>query len=202
MTRLLFLPFVLIYNFIMVNIGKSIVFALLAFVIYKVDTVKRYETIQSPIISHIKYGNEHLYITQSKEPSVLVFDKPQKVTNNFLHHQSETSIYNLFVVLTVIMVIIGIVAIIASIVEDEAAWDLMTVFHKTISTLIKCELEDGEFHYSILGRLVSIQSDRQYIGDYSLARKFQIDNLTTILNLPKYKTKTEKRNNFLSKLGV
>lgn len=202
MKRLLLLPFSFIYNFIMVNIGKTILFTLFGLSIYGAITSKQYEMEKLHIISSVKNGADYLYIVDGKDPSVLTYKSPQKITNNILLHQTETGIYTFYIVMCVVLGILAVIFVIASIVEDEAAWDLLKVFQKSISVLIQCELEDGMYHYTILGRLINIQEDKQYIGDESLAYRFDINDLTTIINLPKFKTKTEKRNKFLDKLGV
>ena len=200
--RLLLLPFSLMYNFIRINIGKSIVLTTLVLSIYGGYNVTQYKYEKLPVIAEVKYGKSYLYIVNDDHKSVLEYSERQKITNNKILHQTDTEIFTLCVVLTVVMGVILIILHIASIVEDDVAWDLMKVFHKTISVLIECELEDGKYHYTILGRLISMQNEKQYIGDTSLAYRFGINNITTILNLPKFKTKTEKRNSFLAKLGV
>lgn len=202
MKRLLLLPFSFIYNFVMVNIGKTILFTLFGLSIYGVITEKQYEMEKLPVLSSIKNGGDYLYVINGKEPSVLIYKSPQKIKNNILLHQTETGTFTFYMVMCVVLGILAVVFIIASIVEDEAAWELSKVFQKSISILIHCELEDGMYHYTILGRLINIQKEKQYIGDESLAYRFDINDLTTIINLPKFKTKTEKRNKFLDKLGV
>jgi hypothetical protein len=202
MNRLLLLPFSLMYNFIRINIGKSIVLATLGLSIYGIYTVTQYKNEKLPVIAEVKYARTYLYIVNDDHKSVLEYSERQKITNNKILHQTDTGTFTLCVVLTVVMGIIFVILLIASIVEDDVAWDLMEVFHKTISVLIECELEDGKYHYTILGRLISMQNEKQYIGDTSLAYRFDINNITTILNLPKFKTKTEKRSRSLDKLGI
>lgn len=202
MNRLLLLPFSLIYNFIRINIGKSIVLTTLVLSFYGIYNVTQYKNEKLPVIAEVKYGKSYLYIVNDKHKSVLEYSERQKITNNQILHQTDTEIFTLCVALTVVMGIVFVVLLILSINDDAVAWDLMEVFHKTISVLIECELEDGKYHYTILGRLISMQNKKQYIGNGNLAYQFNINNITTILNLPKFKTKTEKRNSLLAKLGV
>ena len=205
MKRLLLLPFSLIYNLIRVNLGKLIILSFFSLVLYGVFNVEQHEIKKLYVISHVTYNGGHLYVVKKDDvvdPSVIEYKTEQKLEKGILLHQTDTDFYRFCLVLSYIMGIIGIALLVASCIEDDVAWDFTEVFQRSISVLIECELEDGQYHYTILGRLINIQREKQYVGDTSLAYRFDINDITSILNLPKFKTKTERRNKFLDKLGV
>jgi hypothetical protein len=53
----------------------------------------------------------------------------------------------------------------------------------------------------IMGRLIEMRKDQiRYTSN--LAREMRIFNMSDVFRLPKFSTKTQKRNNNLDKLGI
>ena len=77
---------------------------------------------------------------------------------------------------------------------DEGRWDFDEVFDETAKNFIKCEIEDDVYVYTIFGRLLAKER-------YQTSR-FSIYNIKDITMLPKYKLRSERRNEKLNEIGI
>ena len=66
---------------------------------------------------------------------------------------------------------------------------------------LNSELEGDTYYYMIMGRLIDKRKDQiRYTSN--VAREMRIFDMSDVYRLPKFSTKTQKRNNNLDKLGI
>ena len=160
------------------------------------------------LVSKTKDGNTYVYVVNSKSQSdsgyeVFTSDKPEVVKNG----QLQVWDYNDFnILLYVVGSILTIIVLIATIIglandDDDIGWEFVSCYLRGITTLIYCELEGDTYYYMIMGRLIEKRKD-QIRFTSNLAKEFRIFNISDVFRLPKFSTKTQKRNNILDKLGI
>jgi hypothetical protein len=161
------------------------------------------------IVSQYKDKNTYIYVVKNETNSsgyeVLSFDKEQKTKNEqlrtFDYHDANIVLYVIFGI-SLLCVIVG------SFIDEDTEWDFNHSYQIAISSLIYCELEDDTYFYMIMGRLIDKRKDQiRYMGGKTyatsnVAREMKIFNMSDVYRLPKFSTKTQKRNNNLDKLGI
>ena len=160
------------------------------------------------LLSQVKDGNTYVYVVNSSGKSdngyeVYTSDKPEVVKNGQLqlwnYNDANIILYIVGGILTLIVLIGTIVGVAND--DDEIGWDIEGCYQRSISTLIYCELEGDTYYYMIMGRLINKRKDQiRYTSN--VAREMRIFNMSDVYRLPKFSTKTQKRNNNLDKLGI
>jgi hypothetical protein len=161
------------------------------------------------IVSQSKDGNTNIYVIRSHEQNsenpydVYSSNKPEKIENNQLkfwdYHDGNILIWAVFGILSLLITIFTIIGLAND--NDDIGWDIEDCYTLSISTLIYCELEGDTYHYMIMGRLIDKRKDQlRYTSN--VAREMRIFNMSDVFRLPKFSTKTQKRNNNLDKLGI
>ena len=159
------------------------------------------------IVSQTKDGNTYVYVTNSKSESnngyeVYTSDKPEVIKNGQIqvwdYNDANVLLYIIGSILTLIVLIVTIVGLAN---DDDIGWNIESCYQRSISTLIYCELEGDTYYYMIMGRLIDKRKDQiRYTSN--VAREMRIFNMSDVFRLPKFSTKTQKRNNNLDKLGI
>lgn len=90
--------------------------------------------------------------------------------------------------------IVFLIITIVMMCSEDGHWDFHEVFENTIKYYIRCEIEDNVYVYTIFGRLIEKSS-------YQTTR-FNICKLRDITILPKYKLRSDKRNEKLNQIGI
>ena len=160
------------------------------------------------IVSQVKDGNTYVYVTNSKSESnngyeVFTSDKPEVVKNGQLqvwdYNDFNILLYFVGGILTIIILVVTIVGLAND--DDDIGWNIEDCYQRSISTLIYCELEGDTYYYMIMGRLIDKRKDQiRYTSN--VAREMRIFDMSDVYRLPKFSTKTQKRNNKLDKLGI
>ena len=160
------------------------------------------------IVSQTKDGNTYVYVTNSKSESnngyeVFTSDKPEVIKNGQLqvwdYNDANILLYIIGSILTLIVLIVTIVGLAND--DDDIGWNIESCYQRSISTLIYCELEGDTYYYMIMGRLIDKRKDQiRYTSN--VAREMRIFDMSDVYRLPKFSTKTQKRNNNLDKLGI
>ena len=160
------------------------------------------------LLSQVKDGNTYVYVVNSSGKSdngyeVYTSDKPEVVKNGQLqlwnYNDANIILYIVGGILTLIVLIGTIVGLAND--DDEISWDFEGCYQRSISTLIYCELEGDTYYYMIMGRLINKRKDQiRYTSN--VAREMRIFDMSDVYRLPKFSTKTQKRNNNLDKLGI
>jgi hypothetical protein len=161
------------------------------------------------IVSQSKDGNTNIYVIRSHEQNsenpydVYSSNKPEKIENNQLkfwdYHDGNILIWAVFGILSLLITIFTIIGLAND--NDDIGWDIEDCYTLSISTLIYCELEGDTYYYMIMGRLIEMRKDQMRYSS-NLAREMRIFNMSDVYRLPKFSTKTQKRNNNLDKLGI
>ena len=167
------------------------------------------EYVYYDLVSQSKDGNTNVYVLRSHESNddssydIYSSNKPQKVINNQLvvwdYHDGNVVLYVFSAILFLVLLILTIFCIVND--DDEIGWDIKSCYTKAITTLIYCELEGEIYYYMIMGRLIEKRKDKIRFTS-NLAREMRIFNMSDVYRLPKFSTKTQKRNNILNKLGI
>jgi hypothetical protein len=97
----------------------------------------------------------------------------------------------------VVLCIVTILSIITG--DDDFSWELKKCYVKSLTTLVYCELEDGIYYYMVMGRLIC--KNDKIIHGYHISN-LGVNSFFEIYRLPKFSTKTMKRENNLQKLGI
>lgn len=166
------------------------------------------ENVYHNLVTQSKDGNTYVYVVNSQSDSnggyeIFTSDKPEVVKNGQLqvwdYHDGNVLLYLLGGILTLIVSIATIMGLVND--HEDIGWEIEYCYQRGISTLIYCELEGDIYYYIIMGRLVEKRKDQiRYTSN--IAREFRIFNMSDVYRLPKFSTKTQKRNNILDKLGI
>jgi len=207
MTRLLLFPLFLIYELISKNVVKTIFLTIALVTLYFSYNVDREMVTTNRVYAKFIDGKNHTnYVVNSgNNYSVKEFYKPLKITNNTITYKETSDVRFVLLLIFWIAVIFLVIAFFMGLSDDndDISWEFRDCWLNALSTLIVCELEDGQYYYMVLGRLV-YKSDRLY-EKYrydKLIERFNIYGFRDLMNYPKFKTKTETRNSKLDKLGI
>jgi hypothetical protein len=195
-----------IYELISKNIIKTIFLAIALTTLYFSYNVESKMTTTNRVYTQFVDDENHTnYVINSGIVySVKNFNKPLKIVNNTITYQEMSDIRCVLLVIFWIDVIFLVISFFIGLSGDEEiSWEFKDCWLNALSTLIVCELEDGQYYYMVLGRLV-YKSDRLYEKYRSdkLIERFNIYGFRDLMNYPKFKTKTETRNSKLDKLGI
>lgn len=197
--RLLFYPFVILYNIIRRNIAKTIwiFIAILSFNFsdnYSEDIIEKREASYV-----IKEGNTYTYFFDVGDDKYSTMQTNKPLKNNTHFYKDTQDGYFLWRILAWIsIIIVSICSIVGWSGDDSAGWEIDGCIKESLPFLITCELEDGKYHYMALGRLIKI-TDKQTRTDNVLYH-LDIRSFTDILNCPKFKTKRQTRSDKLDKI--
>jgi len=202
MKRLLLYPFIILYNIIKRNIGKTIwvSLAIIGFHFSQNYLEDIHSTKTADFV--IKSGTDYVYFfskSQDGDYSSMTTKTPLK--NNTYSYTETQGSYIFFQILAWGSVVILVICFIVGISgDDTAAWEFDECFEESLSFLISCEIEGDKFYYMALGRLL-LKSDRQLNNSYhNITRELSIRSFNDILNCPKFKTRSQKRGELLDKL--
>lgn len=160
------------------------------------------------LVSETKDGNTYVYVINSRTQDnsgydIITSDKPKLIKNGQVevwdYNDGNILLYIVCVLLTIVVTIGTIIGLVND--DDDVGWDFEYSYQRSISTLIYCELEGDTYYYMIMGRLIDKRKDQiRYTSN--VAREMRIFNMSDVHRLPKFSTKTQKRNNILDKLGI
>jgi hypothetical protein len=160
------------------------------------------------LVSQVKDGNTYVYVVNSRSTSdngyeVFTSDKPEVIKNGQLqvwdYNDANILLYIVGSILTLIVLIGTIVGLAND--DDDIGWNIEICYQRSISTLVYCELEGDTYYYMIMGRLIDKRKDQiRYTSN--VAREMRIFNMSDVFRLPKFSTKTQKRNNLLEAIGI
>lgn len=196
----------LLFNFIkylVINNPLKILFTIVAFTTFHFAGTLPSEWVYVDLVSQAKHKNTYVYVVSSESNTsgyeVMTSDKQETIKNGQLavwdYHDGNVILWIIFVVSTLIVTITTFVP------EDDVNWDFKYVYQRAITTLIYCELEGDIYYYMVMGRLIDKRKDQiRYTSN--IANELRVTNLSDIYRLPKFSTKTQKRNNILDKLGI
>jgi len=153
-------------------------------------------------------SGEHLYISSdindSKEIEYQLhqFPEPQKIVDGKLSWYEYSGWNVFFYVVFGASFLVWTISTVAGWFGEESGWDINDSVKEAIDSIIYCEVEEDVYYYLGLGRLIG-KRDYQIRKSY-VRHEFGINSLSDVLFCPKYDflTKSEKRENKLSKIGI
>lgn len=213
MTSIKFI-FYFLKNLIVRNIGKTlfITFGIVSFVYAGTfDPVK----CEIDVIKKIEFDSTkaHLYLYSTVENNDIKYQVLQSntplslVDNKYIYY--EYNGFNVF--LWIVFVICSIIMVITTIVgrnDDDVAWDFKESYTYAMSKFVTCEEENGKYYYILFGRLIFVsdsllnKSYRSCSTSESIIRDIRISSFTDLKAYPQFKTKIQKRDSLLNKLGI
>jgi len=205
MNRLIFFPFLFLYEIITTNPVKIIALIVLSISLYTTYHCDEESIKSTKILSEfINSKGEYVYIYGGPDNySNETYDKPQKLVNNILTYKSASVTYSVSIIAFWLSTIFLVIGFFVGLSDDSMSWNYNDCWLITFSTLIKCDYEEGKYLYTALGRLIEIRDQRAntYNSNY-LSRELRIYGFRELMNCPKFTTKTENRNTKLDKLGI
>jgi hypothetical protein len=196
-----------LFNFILNNRIKTL-FVILSVILFNYagsipDTQKELFIIKSIDLGD-KYKNRYVYIYENSMSSeikmeIINFETPQELVNSKLNYSE----YNeLNVLLWVLFGISSLLFVIPSFMysDDDVNWELKDVWYNTLKSTIYSELEDGLYYYMSFGRL--IHKSEKLLTPESVMRNSGINSFSDIKSMPKFKTKSLKRESILKQIGI
>jgi hypothetical protein len=191
--KIILFPIVYLFELIKANIVKTIIITITSILFAYAGTIPD-QTCERVILKEIKIGNEWVYLYQSNN-DIEAYNQPKRETligkdKNILRWKEYAGGNVALWAGVIILVIVTIVTMCV----DEGRWDFDEVFDETVKNFIKCEIEDNVYVYTIFGRLITKESYQ--------TKRFSIYKIKDITILPKYKLRSEKREDKLNKLGI
>lgn len=197
--RLLIYPFYLIWTIISTNIVKSIILTVIATLFYCAYFTSAYndEVVRHKIVYSMKIDNTYYYLFNPDKDGnfkSLQSDKALTFKNNTYEYKTTSEAFSILIILAYFILIIFIICLVVAYGQndDGILWEFNDCFKEAFNILIICELEDGYYHYFVLGRLVGKSQEP--------LRYYNADSFASLLRCPKFKTKRQRRNEVLNKL--
>jgi len=183
-------PFVYLFELIRINIVKTIMIVITSIFFAYAGTIPD-QTHERVILKEMQIGGEWVYLYESD--GIEAYSQPERETlvgkDKNIFRWKEYAGGN--AALWVGFIILSIVTIVTMCV-DEGHWDFDEVFDETAKNFIKCEIEDDVYVYTIFGRLLAKERYQ--------TRRFSIYNIKDITMLPKYKLRSERREEKLNQI--
>ncbi len=139
----------------------------------------------------IENSNKYIYfnINDNKVSSYKITEE----SNNPIFTTNNIDLKYISLIIGYIILVIIILSIISGSADIEFDYANRLFFE----TLIKCEIEDGIYHYMIFDRLIG---KKEYLIDYRISDHFKIYSISDILNRPKFETKRSRRKKSIKKV--
>jgi hypothetical protein len=184
-------------NLLFLNVLKSISLLLCFILFYYAGSFP--DVVEwKPLVSNFEDSGLNVYVYKSegyKDFKVLTSEVNLEVKSGLLRVVEYNDLNVLFWFLFGIIILINFIIIISG--DDD--WSLERVSKRTFISFIRCELEEGFYHYLFLGRLCLKSSVS--LGTYELSRL--VVSFSSVKSIyPKFTSKRELRLKKLSLLGL
>jgi len=197
--RLLIYPFYLLWTIISTNPIKSLFVTLISVLFYCAYFTSAYNdvTVSSKILASAKIENTYYYFydkDSNGELKTIKSDKPMTFKDgNYVRKELSGAFCILAAIAWIMLVVFAIfIAVAFGQDDDDFLWEFGDCCEEAFNILVRCELEEGFYYYIALGRLVGKSQEP--------LRYYQADSFSSLLRCPRFKTKTQKRNEILNKL--
>jgi len=190
MSKILF-PFIYLLELVKENIAKTIIIIIACISLNYAGKIPDTQH-EVTILKEVQINGKWIYIHEEYDGDLDIFYKTERLKltgkdkNKYRYKQYSPGnilLGALFFILVIILIVM---------LTSDGRWDFRDVFENTIKYYIRCEIEDKFYVYTIFGRLIE-KSNYQ-------TNNFNIYNLRDITILPKYKLRSEKRNEKLNKI--
>lgn len=159
---------------------------------------------EEKIDGSIIVNNQYLYIKEYVSDNTIKYeiiqsDKPLVIKDSkYIHYDYSGFNIALWVTFGISLGLMILCTIVGWAGDEDASWNIKGSWRESFICLIYCELENDKYHYMALDRLIIIQDRRLS----SCQVEQLISGFKDLRLCPKYKTKTQKREDNLSKLGI
>lgn len=163
------------------------------------------KTTQDLVINQFRSGEDYVYVTKEfkngrAEYSVKKSEKELRLVDGYIVKKSWDDTNLIVWIPFVVGCIILAVGIFSP--DEDFNWDLQFVFRGAVEHMVRCELEDGMYHYFVGNRLVG-SFDRDITKDgYTPGRHLGLHSMVSLKLKPVWKTKTDRRGTKLDELGI
>lgn len=196
-----------LFNFIINNRIKTL-FVILSAILFNYagsipETEKELFIIKSLDLGD-KYKNRYAYIYETSvgdkiKMEVINSETPQELVNNKIiytkYNELNIALWILFGISTLMFIIPSFMYS-----DDDVNWELRGVWYDSLKSTIYSELEDDIYYYMSFGRL--IYKSEKLLTPESVMRNSGINSFTDIKSMPKFKTKSLKREKILKQIGI
>lgn len=84
--------------------------------------------------------------------------------------------------------------------DDNINWGLKSVWYESLKSTIYSDLEDDIYYYMSFGKL--IHKSKKLLHPDTVIRNSGINSFSDIKSMPKFKTKSLKRESILKQIGI
>lgn len=197
--------FIFLFEVLKTNIVKTllIIGAVLTFMYagtFKPD-VQEYN-----VATTVRVDSDYVYVCKTISENKIKYENvwsqsPIPVKDGKIYVSSYAFLNGLMWFLFAILAIILVVGTIIGRNDDDIGWELEDCWEEALSTLICCEEEDGKYYYFALGRLID-KRDNQISRRMRPTSELNLKTFRDLYRCPKYKTKKERREQLLNKIGI
>lgn len=154
---------------------------------------------------HYRSGDLYVYVTVEKRNGGLDYDartseKPINLVGGYIVEKSWNDANMILWIPFVIAAIILLVGVFAT--DDDLNWSFDEVFNEAISPFVRCELEDGLYHYFVGDRFFGKYDYDQRGQSRCIGRRLAIHSFANLRNAPVWKTRSMNRKGKLEELGI
>lgn len=186
------------------NIGKSILI-LIAVISYQFLGTFEDAKYEAPIIQTINTNNDTLYVyAYTSEETTYEVVKSDNEDYKIIGDKItwiESSDGNIIIgILFFVPVISLVIMFFVGLENDDVEWDIESSWKDAVRSTVYTLYEENTYYYMSFGRLLG---KRDYlISRHNIGYELSINSLSDILYCPKFQTKTQNRENLLSKIGI
>jgi hypothetical protein len=201
MRKILIFIISLIQQILSNNPSKVIIITIGVLAFFISVNVDSESIISQKVAGEFKSGSEHVYFYKS-ESSYKTIESKDVVKISKDGSTIEYNEYNaLYVLISATYFISALLILLGFLLGDrDMEWEIRECWEIAFTTLIRCEIQDEKYYYIIFDRLLSV-------GDHVISRKnlsdyFSVNRFVQIPNLPKFETKSKKRESLINRLGL
>ena len=182
-----------LFGLIAKNPCKAIMIALAIFMFSKAGTIPDV-TYSTPIMKEIEIGGKWAYIYEGSDGIEIESYGRRQILKDGCLVGKQYAGGN--VLLWLGFGFISIILIFGSFDGtslNEDGWVIQPAFSEAVGICTRCEIEDGQYVYTVFGRLISKESRQKNFSWY---------HMSEISSLPRYSIRSQKRSKALGKLGI
>lgn len=158
------------------------------------------------VATTVRVDSDYVYVCKTISENKIKYENvwsqsPIPVKDGKIYVSSYAFLNGLMWFLFAILAVILVVGTIIGRNDDDIGWELEDCWEEALSTLIYCEEEDGKYYYFALGRLID-KRDNQISRRTRPTSELNLKTFRDLYRCPKYKTKKERREQLLNKIGI
>ena len=186
------------------NIGKSILI-LIAVISYQFFGTFEDVKCEAPILETLTIDKDTLYVYAhtAKETTFELVESDNedyKVVGNKLTWIESSDGNTIMAVLFFVPVIALVIMFFVGLDNDDVGWDITSSWKDAVRSTVYTLYEENTYYYMSFGRLLGKRDS--LIPRNNIGYELNVHSLSDIFYCPKFQTKTQNRENLLSKIGI